>query len=165
MTTPVFTMEQFAKTARAAAAEGCVLLRNENRALPLEKDCRVAVFGRTQMNDFKSGLGSGGLVNARYVVGVYQGLKESGLVQVDLPKQLTSIGDYAFDNCDNLGGLTLGYDGTTTFPSIGTGVFNDCDNFSYIKVREGVYNSFIDKATNNQLGWGAYNGKIITGPY
>ncbi|MBP3648154.1 MAG: hypothetical protein J6K73_00040, partial [Clostridia bacterium] len=70
MTTPVFTMEQFAQTARAAAAEGCVLLRNENRALPLEKDCRVAVFGRTQMNDFKSGLGSGGLVNARYVVGV-----------------------------------------------------------------------------------------------
>ena len=83
MASPVFTMERFAATARAVAAEGCVLLRNQNNALPLEKGCRVAVFGRTQMNDFKSGLGSGGLVNARYVVGVYQGLKDSGLVQVD----------------------------------------------------------------------------------
>ena len=82
-----------------------------------------------------------------------------------IPHTVESIGDKAFYDCDNLGGLTLGYDGTTTFPSIGTGVFNSCGNFTYIKVREGVYNSFIDKATNNQLGWGAYKGKIITGPY
>ena len=82
-----------------------------------------------------------------------------------IPHTIESIGDYAFDDCDNLRGLTLGYDGTTTFPSIGTGVFNSCGNFNYIKVREGVYNSFIDKATNNQLSWGAYKDKIITGPY
>ena len=106
MTTPVFTMEQFAKTARAAAAEGCVLLRNENRALPLDQNCRVAVFGRTQMNDFKSGLGSGGLVNARYVVGVYQGLKESGLVQVDEALRQTYeswVKEHPFDIGDGWG--------------------------------------------------------------
>lgn len=57
MQTTEFSMERFAAVARAAAAEGCVLLRNENAALPLESCCRVAVFGRTQMNDFKSGLG------------------------------------------------------------------------------------------------------------
>ncbi len=83
METPKFTMDLFAKTARSAAAEGCVLLRNEPNALPLKNGCRVALFGRTQMNDFKSGLGSGGLVNARYVVGVYQALKECGTVQPD----------------------------------------------------------------------------------
>ncbi len=83
MQTTEFSMEHFASVARAAAAEGCVLLRNENAALPLEDGCRVAVFGRTQMNDFKSGLGSGGLVNARYVVGVYQGLASSSRVQPD----------------------------------------------------------------------------------
>ena len=82
-----------------------------------------------------------------------------------IPNTIVSIGDYAFYDCDNLRGLTLGYDGMTTFPSIGTGVFNSCGNFNYIKVREGVYNSFIDKANNNQLGWGAYKDKIITGPY
>jgi hypothetical protein len=52
-----------------------------------------------------------------------------------IPHTVTSIGNYAFLNCDNLIGVTMGYDGTTEFPSIGTGVFNDCDNFSYIKVR------------------------------
>ena len=82
-----------------------------------------------------------------------------------IPNTIVSIGDKAFYDCDNLKGLTLGYDGMTTFPSIGTGVFNDCGNFDYIKVREGVYNSFIDKANNNQLGWGAYKDKITTGPY
>lgn len=78
-----FTMKNFAATARAAAAEGCVLLRNEAAALPLENGCRVAVFGRTQLNDYKSGLGSGGLVNARYVIGVYQALRECGTVVPD----------------------------------------------------------------------------------
>ena len=83
-----------------------------------------------------------------------------------IPHTVESIGDYAFYDCDNLRGLTLGYDGTTPFPTIGTGVFDGCSNSNiYIKVREGVYNSFIDKATNNQLGWGAYKDKIVTGPY
>ena len=77
-----FTLEAMAAKAREAAAEGCVLLRNENRALPLEKGCRVAVFGRTQMNYYKSGLGSGGLVNARYVHGLWEGLTACGTLQL-----------------------------------------------------------------------------------
>ena len=96
----------------------------------------------------------------------YMFAKASVSGSVWIPNTIESIGDKAFYDCDNLGGLTLGYDGTTTFPSIGAGVFEGCSNSNiYIKVRESVYNSFIDKATNNQLGWGAYKGKIITGPY
>ena len=66
--------KQFADTARKTVAEGCVLLHNENCALPLENGVRTAVFGRAQMNYFKSGLGSGGLVNARYVTGIWEAM-------------------------------------------------------------------------------------------
>lgn len=78
MNQPRFTLDAFAAKAREVIAEGCVLLRNENRALPLLPGCRVAVFGRTQMNYFKSGLGSGGLVNTRYVTGIYEALESGG---------------------------------------------------------------------------------------
>ena len=73
-----------------------------------------------------------------------------------IPHTVESIGDKAFYDCDNLGGLTLGYDGTTTFPSIGTCVFNDCGSFTYIKVRNRVHEQFESAATNNTSGWGAY---------
>ena len=83
MSEPVFSMTAFAEKARAAAAEGCVLVRNEQQALPLEKGCRAAVFGRAQMNYFKSGLGSGGLVNARYVKGIWEALSEEPGLTLD----------------------------------------------------------------------------------
>ncbi len=71
----VLSLDGFASKAREVVAEGCVLLRNENNALPILPKSRVAVFGRTQMNYYKSGLGSGGLVNTRYVTGIYEALK------------------------------------------------------------------------------------------
>ncbi len=67
--------EEYAAAARAAAAEGCVLLRNEDCALPLGKGDRVAVFGRIAHSYYKSGLGSGGLVNTRYVTGILDALR------------------------------------------------------------------------------------------
>lgn len=68
-------MERYAKLARQAVAEGCVLLENENGALPVKKGEKVAVFGRSAFNYYKSGLGSGGLVNTRYTVGILDALK------------------------------------------------------------------------------------------
>ncbi|MBP3541770.1 MAG: glycoside hydrolase family 3 protein [Clostridia bacterium] len=104
MEIPAFSMELFQETARAAAAEGCVLLKNENGALPLQSSCRVAVFGRTQMNDFKSGLGSGGLVNARYVVGVYQALSEVCVTDAALRQTYEAwTKDHPFDVGDGWG--------------------------------------------------------------
>ncbi|MCR5557169.1 MAG: glycoside hydrolase family 3 C-terminal domain-containing protein [Butyrivibrio sp.] len=70
-------IEKFKKTARAAAAEGIVLLKNDKGTLPLEKGTKVAVFGRSQMNYYKSGTGSGGLVNVDYVVGIYEAIAQS----------------------------------------------------------------------------------------
>lgn len=64
-----------ASVARQAAAEGAVLLRNARHALPLEDGCRVAVFGRNQLHYYKSGTGSGGMVNTPYVVSILDALK------------------------------------------------------------------------------------------
>ena len=68
-------LERYAVLARQATAEGCVLLENEGQALPLREGERVAVFGRMAFHYYKSGLGSGGLVNTRYVVGILDALK------------------------------------------------------------------------------------------
>lgn len=55
--------------------EGCMLLKNDRQALPLKKDERVSVFGRIQFDYYKSGTGSGGAVNTRYVTGILDALK------------------------------------------------------------------------------------------
>ena len=65
----------YAALARQAAAEGCVLLKNDRQALPLKKGERVSVFGRIQLDYYKSGTGSGGAVNTRYVTGILDALK------------------------------------------------------------------------------------------
>ncbi|MCI5649707.1 MAG: glycoside hydrolase family 3 C-terminal domain-containing protein [Fusicatenibacter sp.] len=77
-----YTLDQqrYAALARQAAAEGCVLLKNENETLPLRANDKVAVFGRIAFHYYKSGLGSGGLVNTPYVVSILDALKnESGI--------------------------------------------------------------------------------------
>lgn len=76
-------LEKYAVLAREAVAEGCVLLENEGQALPLRDGERVAVFGRMAFHYYKSGLGSGGLVNTRYVVGILDALKECEGVHLD----------------------------------------------------------------------------------
>ncbi len=61
-----FTLDygKYERLARQVVAEGAVLLRNEKQALPLSEGTRVAVFGRMQNHYYKSGTGSGGMVNA-----------------------------------------------------------------------------------------------------
>ena len=62
--------------ARAAAAEGFVLLKNENGALPL-KSKKLALYGIGARKTVKGGLGSGS-VNERYSVSIEDGLKNAG---------------------------------------------------------------------------------------
>ena len=76
-------LERYAVLARQATAEGCVLLENEGQALPLREGERVAVFGRMAFHYYKSGLGSGGLVNTRYVVGILDALKDCKEIRLD----------------------------------------------------------------------------------
>ncbi|MBO7532096.1 MAG: glycoside hydrolase family 3 C-terminal domain-containing protein, partial [Lachnospiraceae bacterium] len=74
---------EFKKTIRAAAAEGIVLLKNDDRTLPFKAGTRIAVFGRSQMNYYKSGTGSGGMVNVDYVVGIYEALENCSSLTVN----------------------------------------------------------------------------------
>ena len=76
-------IEGLADFSRKAAAEGAVLLRNENEILPLTATDRVAVFGRCQIEYYRSGTGSGGAVNVAYKTNLLQGLRDSGRVQVN----------------------------------------------------------------------------------
>ncbi|MFI3238352.1 MAG: glycoside hydrolase family 3 C-terminal domain-containing protein [Lachnospiraceae bacterium] len=68
--------KEYYKLARQVAAQSCVLLRNEKQALPLKSGEKVAMFGRSTFNYYKSGLGSGGLVNTPYVVSILDALQE-----------------------------------------------------------------------------------------
>ncbi len=76
----IFDVGKYAKTARAVAAEGSVMLRNEGHVLPLKAGEKIALFGRGQFNYYKSGTGSGGLVNTSYVTGIREALEKSSFV-------------------------------------------------------------------------------------
>ena len=78
-----FDWKEYAAIAREAAAEGCVLLRNENHALPIREGEKVSIFGRIQFDYYKSGTGSGGMVNTPYVVSILDGLKNSAGVTIN----------------------------------------------------------------------------------
>ncbi len=73
----------YLETARAVAREGSVLLKNDNNALPLKQGEKVAVFGRIQDTYYKSGTGSGGMVNVEKVYGVKDALRELNTVIID----------------------------------------------------------------------------------
>ncbi|CUH93371.1 Beta-glucosidase [Herbinix luporum] len=79
----IFDVQEYAKVARQAAAEGAVLLKNDNNVLPLAPKSKVALFGRAQFNYYKSGTGSGGMVNTRYVVGISEALEGEGGYLID----------------------------------------------------------------------------------
>lgn len=96
---------EYLDTARKAAAEGMVLLEN-NGALPLDKSETLAVFGRIQEHYYKSGTGSGGLVNVSKVWNITEGLELSG---IKLEPKLREIyaeweRDNPFDNGVGWGG-------------------------------------------------------------
>jgi hypothetical protein len=82
-----------------------------------------------------------------------------------IPNIITNIGDYAFEDCDKLLGITMGYDGLTQFPTIGSEVFNKCKYTVSIKVRREVYNDFLKHTEEGNYGWGNYGNRIITGDY
>ena len=85
----VLDKKEYQAAARQMAAEGCVLLKNDEKALPLRKGDHVAVFGRCAFHYYKSGLGSGGLVNTSYVVSILDALK--GEENIHINEQLPAI--------------------------------------------------------------------------
>ena len=73
---------EIAAQARAMAADGIVLMKNEDKTLPITGQTRVAVFGRSAVNYFTVGYGSGGDVVSPYRRNLMEGLLEHG-VKVD----------------------------------------------------------------------------------
>ena len=63
--------------AREAAAEGIVLLKNEDNVLPLKSGSAVAIYGAGAGRTIKGGTGSGD-VNERENVSIWQGMKNAG---------------------------------------------------------------------------------------
>lgn len=76
-------LEKYASVARKVVAESCVLLKNDRETLPLRDGDKVAVFGRSAFNYYKSGLGSGGLVNTRYEVSILDALRSNKNITLD----------------------------------------------------------------------------------
>ena len=71
--------EQYLNTAAQVVSEGIVMLKNDNDALPLNPDDEIALFGRIQLHYYKSGTGSGGMVNVSKITGIPDGLLENGV--------------------------------------------------------------------------------------
>lgn len=69
--------DKYLEASARAVSGGVVMLKNDG-ALPLKKGGTAAVFGRIQLHYYKSGTGSGGMVNVSKVVGITDGLLEAG---------------------------------------------------------------------------------------
>jgi beta-glucosidase len=94
-------LDAHAALARQAAAEGMILLKNTDSALPLASGSKVASFGTTQVNTLKGGTGSGD-VNAAYIVDIASALAN----KFELNQGLTSYySDYFEANKQSTGTL------------------------------------------------------------
>lgn len=75
----ILDWNKYLDTAAKMVSEGIVMLKNNNNALPLDTEKEVAVFGRIQFHYYKSGTGSGGMVNVTKVVNILDGLIDNGV--------------------------------------------------------------------------------------
>ena len=91
---------EISTAARKAAAEGCILLKN-NGVLPLQQT-GIAVFGRCQLDWFFVGYGSGGDVHPPYRVNLMDGLRSCGIpcdeIVFDAYKAWTSEEEHKADH-------------------------------------------------------------------
>lgn len=95
------TISEFPFASRKAAREGMVLLKNNNETLPIKKGETISLFGRCQIDYYKSGTGSGGAVNVLYEVNALEGVRNNEGINVN--ESLVSlyeifISENPFDN-------------------------------------------------------------------
>lgn len=69
--------DKYLEASARAVSGGIVMLKNDG-ALPLKQGGTAAVFGRIQLHYYKSGTGSGGMVNVSKVIGITDGLLDAG---------------------------------------------------------------------------------------
>lgn len=78
-----FKMKDYVAKAREVVAEGVVLLKNDGNVLPLLLGTKAAIFGCTQFDYYKSGLGSGGLVNTNPVNSILDALQNEQGIEIN----------------------------------------------------------------------------------
>ncbi len=79
----VLDWNKYQKAAIDTASEGIVMLENRGGALPLKRGSRAALFGRMQTHYYKSGTGSGGMVNVSHVVDIREALDKAPGLTLD----------------------------------------------------------------------------------
>lgn len=94
-------LKELGPVCRRAAAEGIVLLKNEEDMLPIKEEDHIALFGRCQIDYYRSGTGSGGAVNVEYTSNLLDGLRRYPWVHLN--EQLVGtyeswIREHPFDN-------------------------------------------------------------------
>ena len=80
---------EFYRLCRVAGGEGAVLLKNEGDILPIRTSETVSLFGRCQIDTYKSGTGSGGAVIPPYMVSILEGVRNSA--SLSLNEELAKI--------------------------------------------------------------------------
>ena len=81
-------LKKHAEITREAASEGMILLKNDDKTLPInESEGTAAVFGTTSYNYISGGTGSGD-VNEAYTISLIQGLNNAGFT---LDKELVDM--------------------------------------------------------------------------
>ena len=75
----ILDWNKYLDTAAEVVSEGIVMLKNENNTLPLDISEEIAVFGRIQYHYYKSGTGSGGMVNVSKITDIPEGLRDCGV--------------------------------------------------------------------------------------
>ena len=90
----------FAEKSREAAVEGIVLLKNQDNVLPFSTEDKISVFGRPQLEYYRSGTGSGGEVQVEYATNIIDGFKNSNLnINEELANDYVEwLKDHPFDN-------------------------------------------------------------------
>ncbi|MFI3253769.1 MAG: glycoside hydrolase family 3 N-terminal domain-containing protein [Eubacteriales bacterium] len=93
----VLDYKRYGEKARELCAESCVLVKNTG-VLPLKEESILSVFGRTQLETYYCGTGSGGKVNLPYVVHLTKALGEQRKINQDLVQVYEDyIGKNPFD--------------------------------------------------------------------
>jgi beta-glucosidase len=73
--TRVTASQKHISLSRKAAGEGMVLLKNNNKALPLASGEKIALFGKATIEYIKGGGGSGD-VHCPYIKNIFEGFKD-----------------------------------------------------------------------------------------
>lgn len=94
-------LEGFGEASRKASCEGIVLLKNDRNMLPFLSSDNISIFGRCQIDYYRSGTGSGGAVNVEYTSNLLDALRQQKDVRIN--EELAAvyeswIREHPFDN-------------------------------------------------------------------